>query len=1027
MSFLNSFNINLSYKSSKNELSYMRSALGLIFLIAIGYAGNYFKLSLIFYIDFLFGSIAALIAVRLYGLGWGTLAGFLTSLATRVIWHHPYAIIIFTLETFFVGWGLRRRSNNMLLLNVIYWLSIGIPLVWLFYAQALGMDTKSVLLVICKQAVNGIFNSLIANLLVNHLPLHEWFGRPKTSKSLSFEQMLLNLLVAFVLIPALLLMTWNNKNTTYQQEKNIQINLQRAGQNSEFILQTWHHQTSNLLQELAEVATRYEMRQSATLQQSVELAQHSFSTFERIQVSDALGQPIVVAPATSQPIATVELKSFLETQEPKISSIITKENRTSSPALIQSFPTIRNNRLLGIVTAEVPLNSLGKLLSSHSYPIDLKITLLDGQNRILATTRSDLSLLQEFSNHKSGQVHALENGLYHWLPSNKRLPLMSRWKNSYYVLEVPMSSVLSWRLVLEAPMKEYIQGSQNLYIKSLAILLAIAVFMPLLANSISYRLVQPLWKLAHLTSNLPDKLLEQKEITWPSSSVTEISALTNNFQAMSNILEQKFQEIQRANKQIQKALEVADAANQAKSEFLANMSHELRTPLNGILGYAQILSISENLTERDRHGVGIIYQCGSHLLTLINDILDLSKIEARKMELDPIDFYFPSFLQGVVEICRIKAEQKGIEFVYQSPKNLPPKIRTDEKKLRQVLINLLGNAVKFTESGRVSLEVEISEAGEQELLLKNVLNSQEVSHSKIRFTVRDTGVGMSPEQLEKIFLPFEQVGNGKCYREGTGLGLTIRQKIVELMGGCIQVQSQGGIGSTFSFEIVCATGTDWIQVNPVTRTGKILGYHGKRRKILVVDDRPENRSVLVNLLELFNFKVIEACNGQEGWEQAVEHRPDLIITDLAMPVKDGWQFLKELRITESLKEIVVIVSSASVFDIDRQKSLAAGSDDFLAKPVQAEELYQMLAKHLQLEWIYQAAVTDQVASDFEEMILPPAEELLTLADCAKKGHMRGIWKEIDRFTQMDVKYQPFVKQLRQLAQEFKTKEILQLL
>jgi signal transduction histidine kinase/DNA-binding NarL/FixJ family response regulator len=513
-------------------------------------------------------------------------------------------------------------------------------------------------------------------------------------------------------------------------------------------------------------------------------------------------------------------------------------------------------------------------------------------------------------------------------------------------------------------------------------------------------------------------------------SVNELGRLAQSFNRMAQQLRDSFTTIEQTNQQLAKTNEelesrveerthelkeaklTADAANHAKSDFLANMSHELRTPLNGILGYAQILARTAS-DEKQQRGIDIIYQCGSHLLTLINDILDLSKIEARKLELQPVPFYLPALLQSVVEICRIKAEQKGIEFIYQPPDNLAMGIVADEKRLRQVLINLLGNAIKFTDKGSVTFKVE--------MLLGDITN--------LRFQIQDTGIGMSPQQLEKIFLPFEQVGDSKRQSEGTGLGLTISQRFVELMGSQIQVESQLGVGSKFFFNIECAIAPDWVQANSVTPSGTIIGYAGvdatsakeNRKKILIVDDRWENRSVIVNLLQPLGFEVIEASNGEEGLEKIASDRPDMIICDLAMPVMDGWEMLKQLRQSETLRDAIVIVSSASVFEIDRQKSLDAGGNDFLAKPVQADELYAALAKQLQLDWVYtdtKLKLTVDTAASATTIIIPPISDLKVLFEHVETGYFRGIREELDRLAQLDEQYQPFIQELRKLVKGF---------
>lgn len=500
----------------------------------------------------------------------------------------------------------------------------------------------------------------------------------------------------------------------------------------------------------------------------------------------------------------------------------------------------------------------------------------------------------------------------------------------------------------------------------------------------------------------------------PQMTQDEIGSLA---QAFNQLIER----IDIYTKQLEEARNAADTANQAKSEFLANMSHELRTPLNGILGYTQILQRTEDLN-RYRHGIEVIEQCGTHLLNLINDILDLSKIEARKMDLYPKDFHFPSFLSGVVEMSRIRAEQKGITFNYYVSSSLPEGIQADDKRLRQVLINLLSNGIKFTDVGSVTFTVDIVDSNFQ-------ISPPSVN---LHFSVQDTGVGISSEKQEKIFLPFEQTGSHSRRAEGTGLGLTISQKIVQMMGSTIKLQSSPGSGSTFWFNVELPIVTEWANTSTIDDRGKIRGYTGSEKKVLIVDDKEVNRAVVVEVLTPLGFNCAVANNGEQGLAVAEQFQPDLILTDLVMPMLDGFEMTRRLRQISTLKNTIVIASSASVLTQDQAKSLEAGCDDFLPKPIEVEKLLMRLQKFLKLEWIYEekspSNSQDQPLEESTqtEWIVPPVEDIQKIHLAAKIGDIEKIEIETQRIKESDRRYIAFCDRVLEFALNFEDSAIVDL-
>ncbi len=485
-----------------------------------------------------------------------------------------------------------------------------------------------------------------------------------------------------------------------------------------------------------------------------------------------------------------------------------------------------------------------------------------------------------------------------------------------------------------------------------------------------------------------------------SGEVKEIIAISRD------ITERKQQQ-----EALQQAKEAAEAANRAKSAFLANMSHELRTPLNGILGYAQVLQRDAQLTDNQREGVEVIQRSGDYLLMLINDILDLSKIEANRLELQPIVFHLPHFVQDSVEVFLTRAQQKGIQLNTHIAPNTPQWVRGDERRLRQIVLNLLSNAVKFTLKGEVSVFVALSQ-------------------ERIHFKIQDTGIGIAPDKLQHIFQPFEQIETSEHHGEGTGLGLSITTKLVELMQGEIEVNSQWQQGSEFHVYLplpMVSQEAEFLAQHH-EKHKEIIAYHGSRQHLLVIDDSHENRLLLSHLLENVGFSVMTADSGQQGLATASQQSPDLVLMDVVMPGMDGLETTRRLHNVPGLETMPIIAISASAFAHHREDSLNAGCVAFLPKPINAWQLFATIAQHLPLEWIYQQEEPRLISTEIGEwpVIGPSSAQAQELQELALRGNMQGIVDYALQLAEADPALAEFSQYAQCLAHELEEEHLCEM-
>ena len=478
------------------------------------------------------------------------------------------------------------------------------------------------------------------------------------------------------------------------------------------------------------------------------------------------------------------------------------------------------------------------------------------------------------------------------------------------------------------------------------------------------------------------------------------------------------------------ALAQAQNANQAKSRFLANMSHELRTPLNAILGFTQLMTRDTSIGREQQENLKIINRSGEHLLKLINDILEMSKIEVGQITINETQFDLHLMLKSIEEMLRLKANAKNLNLSFEIASDVPRIIETDEGKLRQIIINLLGNALKFTQTGSIVLRVR-KESNNR--LTEEQIEFLFTDTYSLYFAVEDTGPGIEPEEIEQLFTPFEQTKVGRTSNEGTGLGLSICHKFVELMGGELQAESMVGQGSIFYFQLpLREQPTNISATNQDSEQRKVLRLADNQPtyKILAVDDVAASRLLLNKLLTTIGFKVREAGDGQEAIALWQEWQPDLILMDMRMPIIDGYEATRQIKARDRGKDTIIIALTASAFEEERVQILSAGCDDFMRKPFQEAELLAKISQYLNVTYLYEKAV--EIEPDSEELSQELTRASLTVMPDTWRLQLYNAAAQVDNqeifqlLKEIPDDYQSLAQGLADLAEQFRCDKIIDL-
>lgn len=787
--------MNIRSGISRKKIGYIKAVM-ILGLVILGVLGNVIDIALLYDARLIFGSIATFLIIYFFGPWAGTLTAPLISFITVFQWGHWFGVLIFTAEAAFVGFIYYKRRSSYILLDVLYHVLIGIPLVFSITFFILNRKMDWAMLFALTRAFNGIVNVFLAISIVDvlqymrHTLSLKKGGHPKRKKVFSFILSNLNIhgRVSFrkalndffgviILVPVLLIIVYISRLETAKMEEEAYNRLNSVADSVTFSLEEWIGETVDGIESFINIAEETGLR-TPVGNNFLRLLLESKYNLRGAGIADSTGRIVKhLFKEEYQDLGTGSLLPMADTIFPITGN---------EPAIVDFADSGGETGILLVIPDTT--HTLFVIIGSG----DIRRRMYDFVRR----TPMDLVLLGHYgqiitSTISPGDSPETDERLFRTLTQRDYLEesgdgiVVTRNLEGFFSF-VSGINIYDWEIIGFLDLSRQKLTLVDTLIRILLFVFLLMVVITLVSELASKLLVNSVVKLNSVTEGLHLKIERGEKIVWPKSFLYEVSSLIKNFQFTVGLIRGHIANLAAANTKLKNTTREAEAANKAKSQFLATVSHELKTPLNGILGYVQILR-KEICTETQEAGLEIIEKSGNHLLTIINDILDVSRIETDKIKIEKNIFNLPKFLSEISGIAKILTDQRKIGFRTEFDFDLPRQVEGDERRIRQVLLNLIQNAVKFTSRGFV---------------LFRVTNEDDA----VTFAVRDTGTGIPKSKLKSIFQPFTQLDNSEIVQEGTGLGLTIVSRLLELMDSEIQVESRPGEGSTFSFTMDLAAG-----------------------------------------------------------------------------------------------------------------------------------------------------------------------------------------------------------------------------